>query len=176
MLSNLIRFFISLFILFYVKNLSILHKVVLVYMMDFLDSVPRKHNPFFHMINSSQDPNEKNYQVNDKVTDSILSFILLKYISDQKILHTNTLFFLKILLLLRLIGVFLFLKYNGERQFLIFFPNFFIEFLLVFIILKQFSFKIKTIYLNLILLFVFSVKVLQEIYLHQEFFSAQSTI
>ena len=162
--SHMIRIVMSFLILFFL-NVSLFYKYLLVNFMDFIDSRPRNSNTLIHplMSNSEYDPNDINYQIKDKIIDSIISFILLLYLLKKNYLlkkQNNVLIFLFVF---RMIGIYLFIQ-NKDRSFLIYFPNFFMEIMLLFIAMKEFSINVK--YLPSFVVFTLLMKLLQEMYLH----------
>ena len=136
--SHMIRIVMSLLILFFL-NVSLFYKYLLVNFMDFIDSRPRNSNTLIHplMSNSEYDPNDINYQIKDKIIDSIISFILLLYLLKKNYLPKKQNNILIFLFVFRMIGIYLFIQ-NKDRSFLIYFPNFFMEIMLLFIAMKEF--------------------------------------
>lgn len=159
--SHIIRIVISLLILF-LLNVSLFYKYLLVNFMDFIDSRPRNSNILI-LSNSEYDPNDIDYQIKDKIIDSIISFILLLYLLKKNYLQKKKNNVLIFLFVFRMIGIYLFIQ-NKDRSFLIYFPNFFTEIMLLFIAMKEFSIDVK--YLPSFVVFTLLMKLLQEMYLH----------
>ena len=162
--SHIVRIVISFLILFFL-NVSLFYKYLLVNFMDFIDSRPRNSNTLLYpfMSNSEYDPNDINYQIKDKIIDSIISFILLVYLLQKNYLQKKQNDILIFLFVFRMIGIYLFFQ-KKDRSFLIYFPNFFMEIMLLFIAIKEFSIDVK--YLPSFVLFTLLLKLLQEMYLH----------
>ena len=97
------------------------------------------------------------------MTDVITYLILLAYIIHIRYLDDKKNNFLILLLSYRLIGEILYFA-TKERYFLLFFPNFFLETLLVLVGVKHF--KVDEYYLPFFAICIFLWKLLQEYYLH----------
>ena len=92
-------------------------------MLDSLDCiVPQKMKIYNH----AKFCQTKEYQMIDKVVDTICYSILLYYVVKNKLLHHTELYLLMGLFVYRLVGVSIFLS-TTNRNFLVYFPNFFIE-------------------------------------------------
>lgn len=157
LLSEIFRIVFVLLVLYGTK-IPVFYKIVLVILSDSFDCrVPKW---IFH---DWVDPNSNLYQVSDKITDTISYGIQLYYIVSidylSKIQQNIVLF----LYTFRLIGVFFFLLFL-ERIILIYFPNFFLEVLFVFVMVKHFEIPEK--YIPYLLFLVGVWKFLQEYYLH----------
>jgi len=101
------------------------------------------------------------YQKTDKITDTIISVLLLVYVQSTKHFDKSLLNIITFLLFFRMIGTTLFL-FSNNRKYLIYFPNFFSELILLGAIFNAFNIKNKMpFYIVLIV-----GKMLQEFYLH----------
>lgn len=156
-ISEGLRIFLTIFILF-VLCMPVFYKVVLIMITDSIDCGISK---FFFQ--EWVDPNTDLYQISDKITDIITYIILLIYIIRIKYLEEKKNNFLIFLLSFRLIGEILYFS-TQERYFLLFFPNFFLETLLVLVGVKHF--EIDEYYLPFFAICIFLWKLLQEYYLH----------
>lgn len=156
-ISEGLRVFLSIFILL-VLCMPVFYKVLLVMITDSIDCGISK---FF--FDDWVDPNTHLYQISDKMTDVITYLILLAYIIHIEYLDDKKNNFLILLLSYRLIGEILYFS-TKERYFLLFFPNFFLETLLVLVGVKHF--KVDEYYLPFFAICIFLWKLLQEYYLH----------
>lgn len=156
-ISEGLRIFLTLFILL-VLCMPVFYKVLLVMITDSIDCGISKF--LFH---DWVDPNTDLYQMSDKITDIITYIILLFYVIYIKYLDEKKNNFLGFLLCYRLIGEILYFS-TRDRYFLLFFPNFFLETLLVLVGVKHF--KIDEYYLPFFAICIFLWKLLQEYYLH----------
>ncbi len=102
------------------------------------------------------------YQKYDKFADSLCYLILLFYIIHNKLLPKGDSVLLTVLLIFRLMGTGLFLKFRN-RKYLFYFPNFFIDVSLGLFIIQFFSlFKYKL----AILILIFIYKLISEYIQH----------
>ena len=103
------------------------------------------------------------YQKSDKIIDIICYTLLLFYIIDNGSLSVNYNYLIILLFIFRLIGLYLFIIKNN-RNYLFYFPNFFLEISLILLIIDYFSIFKK--YKLIIILLIFVYKIIFEYYLH----------
>ncbi len=98
----------------------------------------------------------------DKIGDSVCYAVLFFYIAHNELLSKSDTILLGGLLAFRLVGVSLFLRFRSPK-FLVYFPNFFLEFGLGLFVIQYFSlFKYKIAILSVL----FVDKILQEYFMH----------
>jgi len=153
-----VRFVISYFILYYSK-LGIVIKIGLVMLLDTIDC-SRFHNKIFGMW---EDCKKMWYQNWDKIIDTMIYFMLLDSILKSRDFSKTQKNVLKVFLVYRVIGVFLFLK-SQNRKYLLLFPNFFLIYSLVFPIVNRYPIMRKN--SDIIYILTALTKILQEVYLH----------
>ena len=117
---SIIRIILTFLVVFYLK-ISPAMKIVLVMLLDGLDCVEKK---MYNHVNFC--PHTKEYQIIDKIVDTICYSMLLYYVVKNKLLHHTELYLLIGLFIYRLVGIVTFLS-TLNRNFLVYFPNFFIE-------------------------------------------------
>ena len=152
------RILFTVVVLFFV-HIPLLFKVLLVILSDFFDNCIPLRKVFKDWV----DPNTKLYQLSDKITDLMTSYILLFYLFKYPYLVRNQNLILFYLLLYRSIGQIIFFIWNDQRILLLF-PNFFLEFSLLFIGMKYFHVSKK--YLPFLTVLIIVWKIVQEYYLH----------
>lgn len=157
-ISQGFRVFFTLFVLLLI-HIPLFFKVVIITISDFFDNSIPLRRVFPDWI----DPNTEIYQISDKITDLITYFILLFYLFQIKYLERKKNLILFVFLFYRLIGEIIFFV-TKERKVLVFFPNFFLEFSLLFIGMKYFNISKK--FLPFLTILVIIWKILQEYYLH----------
>ena len=155
------RIILTIIILF-ALNIPIFIKIILISICDKLDcsSIPPK-GP---LITKNTDICKTLfYEKSDKITDTICYTLLLIYILDKGGLSKNYNYFIILLFLYRLVGVYLFLIKNN-RKYLFYFPNFFLEICLGLMIICYFPIlkNLKVI----IILFIIISKIIVEYYMH----------
>lgn len=157
-IAEIIRIILTIFVLY--LPIPLFYKIILVMLFDgFNYTIPKKllKIDWIH-------PSNINYHIYDKIGDTICYIILLFYIINNKIFpksYTNILIYL---LIFRIIGTVLFIL-RKNRNYLFYFPNFFIEITLAFsFILKHYSLNNSLI--NLIIPLVVILKIIQEYVMH----------
>ena len=103
------------------------------------------------------------YQKMDKVFDKIIYLILLYYVYKISYFSNNELLIFIFLIIYRIIGTVLYLKTNN-RRYLFYFPNFYLELMLVFSLIKEFNLSKKIKIIGIISLFIY--KIVQEYVIH----------
>ena len=158
-ISQIIRI-ISTIIILYTLNIPIFIKILLIIFTDLFDcGIPRLLFKFDKWIDCSK----YIYQKTDKITDSICYILLLFYILKNANMNIYHNYFIILLLIYRLIGVYLFItKHN--KKYLFYFPNFFLEISLSLMFINQFSILEKFKIIIIIITIIF--KLIQEYYLH----------
>ena len=159
--SESIRIIITIIILYYL-NIPIFVKILLIMITDYIDcDIPR----FLFGYNNWINCNEPLYQISDKIIDTMCYALLLFYLFINSKIDIKYIYFLILLFVYRLIGVYLFLIKN-DRKYLFYFPNFFLETSLVIMIIEYFpvfkNFKI------IIILTTFVYKIATEYYKHMK--------
>lgn len=152
--SQLIRIILTIVILYLPIPLFV--KIILITMSDLIDCAQIYHS-FFNWVDCKSDL----YQKSDKIIDSICYILLLLYIFNSNELSTKYKYILTGLLILRLIGTFLFISTNN-RRYLFYFPNFFVEMALLFSIITYYKLSYKHSHLILVVIF----KLIQEYIMH----------
>ena len=112
------RILFTVVVLFFI-HIPLLFKVLLVILSDFFDNCIPLRKVFKDWV----DPNTKLYQLSDKITDLMTSYILLFYLFKYPYLVRNQNLILFYLLLYRSIGQIIFFIWNDQRILLLF-PNF----------------------------------------------------
>lgn len=131
-IAEIIRVLFVCVVLFGTK-IPLFYKIILIMVSDSFDSrVPK------WIFDEWVDSNGSLYQISDKITDTISYGILLYHVISTRYLEEYQNQILSFLYFLRLIGITLFLFYKMEIL-LFYFPNFFLEFLLVFVLVKYFE-------------------------------------
>ena len=146
------------FCIFFVFTIPLFYKIILLIISDTFDCGFSKL--FFK---EWIDPNTEVYQISDKVCDTIGYTFLLIYLWTSMFLCKKYNSILTVMYFYRLIGTLLYIIFQ-ERQYLLYFPNFFLESSLIFTGLKQFSISKK--YLPIFFALMIFWKLLQEYYLH----------
>tara|TARA_Y100000768_G_scaffold234406_1_gene177203 strand:- start:2012 stop:2530 length:519 start_codon:yes stop_codon:yes gene_type:complete len=155
LISELIRIITTLIILYLVK-IPIFAKIILIMLTDLIDcDISRL---FINWI----DCNSITYQKFDKITDSISYVLLSIYLFNNNNLSYQY-YYLLLLLIYRLIGTYFFLVTNN-RQYLFYFPNFFLEICLGLYVINYFP--ILNSYKKGILINIIIYKIIQEYFLH----------
>ena len=153
LISDIIRIIATLINLYLLK-IPIFAKILLIILIDIIDC----SDLFINWI----DCNSIIYQKFDKITDSICYVLLSIYLFNNNNLSYQY-YYLLLLLIYRLIGTYLFLTTNN-RQYLFYFPNFFLEICLGLYVINYFpilnSYK-KSILINIII-----YKIIQEYFFH----------
>lgn len=120
---SVIRIILTFLVVFYLK-ISPAMKIILIMILDGLDCVWGK------IYNHEKFCQTKEYQIIDKIVDTISYSMLLYYVIKNKLLHYTELYLLIGLFTYRLIGIVTFLS-TLNRNFLVYFPNSFIETILL---------------------------------------------
>jgi hypothetical protein len=118
-ISSIIKICITYYQLFY-TNFSPFYKALLFYPIDLIDcdiGITLKYLNYNFC-------ETKLYQKVDKLTDTIGYMMLSYYINKNKLLEKSELMMINLLLLYRIMGVGLFFAKNN-RNYLVYFPNFF---------------------------------------------------
>lgn len=156
-LSEWIRVLFTLCV-FYICLFPLFYKILLLVISDSFDC------GFSKLIFGDWiDPNTEMYQISDKITDTVCYTFLLIFLWQSHYLSEKSNIFLTILYLFRFIGTMLYIVLQN-RQYLLYFPNFFLESSLIFTGMKQFS--IPNIYLPFLFVLMIFWKFIQEYYLH----------
>lgn len=156
-ISQGFRILVSVIILFLI-HIPLFYKIILIIISDSLDcGIPKLL--FDDWIN----PNTNLYQISDKVTDLCTYFILLFYLFHIQYLNKKENTILSVLLFYRCIGEILFFT-TQERNYLLFFPNFFLETSLILTGKKYFQISDK--YTPFLIIGMVLLKLTQEYYLH----------
>lgn len=162
-LSELVRIILTIIIL-YALNIPIFIKIILISICDKLDcssdSIPFTGPLFTKNIDICK---TLFYQKSDKITDTICYTLLLNYILNKGGLSKNYNYFIILLFLYRLVGVYLFLIKNN-RKYLFYFPNFFLEICLGLMIICYFP--ILKNFKEMIILIIIVFKILVEYNMH----------
>lgn len=157
-LSQGFRVFFTLFVLF-LLHIPLFFKVIIIIISDFFDNCIPLRRIFPDWI----DTNTEIYQISDKMTDLVTYYILFIYLFRTQYLERKENLILFVLLLYRSIGEIIFFI-TKNRNFLVFFPNFFLEVCFIFIGMKYVNLSKK--YLPFFILLIIIWKILQEYYLH----------
>jgi hypothetical protein len=156
-ISEGLRLFATIFILF-ILHIPLFYKILLIILTDSFDcGLP---NLFFQ---DWIDCNTNLYQFLDKTVDLISYIILFSHVVYIKHLEKDKNLILGFLLFYRTIGEICFFVFEN-RLFLLFFPNFFLETLLIFVGMKYF--KISNVYLPCFMFLMILWKFFQEYYIH----------
>jgi len=149
-IAESIRILVTIIILYCLK-IPLVYKIALIMVADLLDrDIP---NIFFdNWIEGSSNT----YQRTDKITDTLSYGILLFYILSNGLLSNIWNGVLILLYIFRTFGVSLFFK-NNNRNYLFYFPNFFLEFALGLFAIKEFKWLRKHKYSFLISIFFFKI-------------------
>jgi len=115
----ILRIILSFFVL-YITNISVPYKILLIILIDSLDC--NRFLIFFNLYKNKKFCKTKEYQITDKIVDTICSTIILFYIIQNKLLDDNELCVIIGLYLYRLIGVIYFIR-TGNRKFLFYLPQ-----------------------------------------------------
>ena len=157
--SQFIRIVTTFFVLYF-TNIPLFVKIILIIIIDLFDcDIPR----LVFGSENWENCNQTIYQTSDKITDTICYTLLLLYLLQNGGISSNYNNLIIFLFIYRLIGVFLFLIKNN-RNFLFYFPNFFLEIILVLSIINYFKIFKKS--KNVIILLVIIYKFWLEYFLH----------
>ena len=160
-ISSIIRISATYLVLYFLHIPSYL-KVILFWFIDLIDcDIPRLLN----LYKNKKFCDTTEYQITDKITDSLCYIMLLNYIFQNNLLNKKEINVIFWLLLYRLIGVLIFLK-KKNRQILFYFPNFFLEITLALLFIKESNIKNLTNYKTIIIGIVLILKIIQEYILH----------
>ena len=156
-LSQFIRIIITIIIIYFL-NIPIFMKILLIMLIDTIDC-PK------YVLKSEKWVNcdTSIYQKSDKIIDIICYTLLLFYIIDNGSLSVNYNYLIILLFIFRLVGLYLFIIKNN-RNYLFYFPNFFLEISLILLIIDYFSIFKK--YKLIIILLIIAYKIIFEYYLH----------
>lgn len=153
--SSFIKILASLGILYGLKIQNYI-KVLLILLTDMIDcGLPK----FFGLYSDTHVCERNHYQRVDKITDSLTYVLLFFYVYQQSLLSTSEIKTIFGLLVYRLIGVIMYLAKNN-RKFLFYFPNFFLEVLMVLLFTKNIQYR------TILIIFVVMFKLTQEYFLH----------
>lgn len=154
-ISEVIRV-VYVWIILYLTKIPLFYKTILIIVSDSFDCRLAKL-----VLDDWVDLNSSLFS--DKITDMISYGMLLYYVLSIRYLPNIQNNIALFLYSFRLIGVVLFIILS-DRIILIYFPNFFMEFLLVFITVQYFEISEK--YIPYLLFFASLWKISQEYYLH----------
>ena len=132
-LSSLLRILFSVIILF-LTDLPPFIKVLLVILLDFIDCDP---GHFFNFYNVKFFCRTELYQNTDKIFDLISYFLIFLYVFSNNFFSPQVNFIILFLFAYRILGMYLFKK-NNDRKYLMFFPNFAPEIILVLLVFLAF--------------------------------------
>jgi len=169
MYSSIIRFFLSLAILFLLP-IPIFVRLLIISFLDVIDCSGKKkkngESTFNSILGKYNDPKfclRNTYQTIDKINDQFISFFILLFILKFTSINNNWKLFIIFLFIYRLIGLFLFFATKNTKL-LIFFPNFFLEFTILYFFIDYFPIlKPYQLYFYFIL---FILKCFQEYEIH----------
>jgi len=156
---SIIRLIVTIYLLFFTKT-SLFMKILFVYIVDMIDYNPIIGKLFYK---NSKYTETYTYEQYDKISDLISYILLLVFIYSNNHIPINYKHSLLLLLIFRIVGIALFLSTNNTK-YLFYFPNFFLEFTLLFSLI----FEQKYTNLNTPFRFflVFVLKILQEYLMH----------
>ena len=157
-MAEIIRIILTIFVLYYLP-IPLFYKIILVMLFEGFDYTIPKKLLKIDWIDSSN----INYHIYDKIGDKICYSILLLYIIQNKILPKSYSNILIYLLIFRIIGTVLFIL-KKNRDYLFYFPNFFLEITLAFSGLKHFV--LNNSITNLIIPIIITLKIIQEYFMH----------
>ena len=160
-LSQFIRIIITIIIIYFL-NIPIFMKILLIMLSDRIDCGVLALR-FLLKSEKWVDCDTSIYQKSDKMIDIICYTLLLFYIIDNGSLSVNYNYLIILLFIFRLVGLYLFIIKNN-RNYLFYFPNFFLEISLILLIIDYFSIFKK--YKLIIILLVFIYKIIFEYHLH----------
>ena len=165
-IASIIRILVVLIILFY-TNLPEFVKIILLIFSEGDCRIPRQLKLFS---NPSQIcPNTLIYHQTDKISDTIIYSLLLFQIYNYNLLHKVDLKLVLYLFIYRLVGIILYFI-TQNREYLIYFANFFLWITLTIFIIKYFKKNYKNFlsikYYKLMFGIVAGLKLIQEIFLH----------
>lgn len=170
--NQIIRVFLSVLILFG-TDIPLFLKILFIYYLDGMDKCDLYPCPgddlvimkFFNIPVKSN--TSKTYQIIDKIGDTIIYIFLwiyyLKYYDSPSILKA----YISLLFFYRLVGTILYLT-TENRRYLLYFPNFFLESLLVISVLQSLGYsyqKYKNVYIYLLFI-VIIFKLFIELIMH----------
>lgn len=159
--TSFLRILLTYLLLYKTKLPLYIKIVIIITAIDSIDCTIR------HIVTNYKyewDCHKELYQKTDKITDTIISVLLLIYVQSAKNFDKSLLNIITFLLFFRMIGTSLFI-FTNNRKYLIYFPNFFSELTLLGAVFSRFN--ITTIenktpfYIGLIV-----GKMMQEFYLH----------
>jgi len=144
-------------------------KMIIIFFGDFIDCTP------LYLITGDITfcKNSLEYQLCDKINDSIYYILLFCYLYLGNILNNRETVILFLLLVYRLIGLVIFIIRKNLRIFIVF-PNFFEIFAFVFVIFKHFNIKIGNFYIVILSLLIIIMKFLHEYFIHYYSFRFQN--
>jgi len=155
-ISQIIRLIFTTYILYF-NNTNLYIKIIFFMLSDSLDcGIPKK------IFTNWIDCKSNTYQKSDKITDMISYFIFLLYLKNNSNFNNQQIKIIQLLFFYRLIGFILFIKFNNRKN-LFYFPNFFLEFSLIFSIINQFNLQK---YNNILYIITILFKLFQEYFLH----------
>tara|TARA_X000000950_G_scaffold285852_1_gene392925 strand:- start:198 stop:707 length:510 start_codon:yes stop_codon:yes gene_type:complete len=157
-MAEIIRIILTIFVLYYLP-IPLFYKIILVMLFEGFDYTIPKKLLKIDWIDSSN----INYHIYDKIGDKICYSILLLYIIQNKIFPKSYSNILIYLLIFRIIGTVLFIL-KKNRDYLFYFPNFFLEITLAFSGLKHFV--LNNSIRNLIIPIIITLKIIQEYFMH----------
>jgi hypothetical protein len=164
-LSEITRILFVIVVLFYTE-LPLFIKIILIMISDLFDC-----GLFKSRYGDKDFCKKEDYQVMDKIIDMVGYFLLLFYMIYNQSINSGLTNLLIILLLYRTVGFILFIT-TKNSQYLILFPNFFIEFALIFVFFNDYI-KLPTNQYTLSLLIVSGIiiiyKFMLEDYLHNSY-------
>ena len=155
-LSQIVRVLLTICIVYI--DIPLFVKIILIMVVDSIDCGISK-NLFKDWINCSS----QTYQRSDKITDTLCYTLLLVSICFKKNLTKQQIYLVVGLFIYRLLGTILFLIKNS-REYLFYFPNYFLEITLVLSFTKYIPFIRKNI--GVFIVTTMLLKIIQEYYLH----------
>ena len=148
----------------YLTKIPLFLKIIFIMVLDRIDCMPTYYPFKGPLFSSDKEICKTNYyQKGDKITDIICYLILLVYLIKHRFFNQNYLLFLSFLFIYRLIGVILFCQYE-DRNYLIYFPNFFI--IISMVLATIFYFNISKSYIPIFFVLVFMLTIYQEYHMH----------
>lgn len=156
-ISQIIRILLTIFILL-IKDIPLFAKIILIMLFDSIDCGISKY-----LYEDWISCDTEIYQKSDKIIDIICYLLLAISISYEKAYMKKYVYIIFGLFFYRFIGTILYIITN-IREYLFYFPNFFLEYTLLTSLAIYFPKVCK--YMWLIIPFMIVIKLLQEYYLH----------
>lgn len=159
---SFLRILLTFFTIFF-TNISLFSKSIILIVFDTIDYNSILSKYFYKEKLNNKLSNTITYDIYDKINDILSYSLILIFIYNQKLLPKKIINILTVLLFIRIVGTILFLNTNNTQYFF-YFPNFFLEFLILFTVIYEK--KLKYLDTNIVYFILIILKIIQEYSMH----------